>query len=237
MMDFLTTNKTAEMNITNPENYPGYPTQRLILDTTGVDMQGMEIPDGGWTMNALPLPTPQESLNFTQKGYTTDSLGRPLHPWADLLLSSETGGTVTGKGAYWHWGPNATADPIVITTEERPRVLLIKRSDTGAMALPGGFLDGDEDPYVAALRELKEETGLADVSDGRLIYQGPVADLRTTIHAWAETNAYLFTIDEPKEVHGDDDALAADWWYLDELSDKLFGSHANLIKLALDTRN
>lgn len=221
--------------MSRPENYPGYPTERLIIDVDPqAPLQGMEIPDGPWAFHTTPLPSFEQSLHFINAGYQTDSLGRPLHPWAHTLLSSEQGGIVTGKGAYWNWGPNATADPIVITTEARPRILLIQRSDTGALALPGGFVDSAEDPYDTARRELQEETGLTIAADGQLVYSGPVADLRTTLHAWAETSAYVFRIDAPQPVSGNDDALNADWYYVDELPDQLFGSHAMLVQRALE---
>ncbi|MGV9001627.1 MAG: NUDIX domain-containing protein [Candidatus Saccharimonadaceae bacterium] len=217
------------------ENYPGYPTERLVLNLAdGDSLQDIDLPDGPWTFNTIPLPTLEDSLTFIDKGYQTDAIGRPLHPWAHTLLQEENGGVVLGKGAYWRWGPNATADPIVITKEDRPRILLIERSDTGALALPGGFVDGNEPPLVAACREVQEETGLEIAASGTLIYQGPVADLRTTLHAWAETSAYLFTVDKPSPVKGNDDALAADWYFVDELPDKLFGSHAQLVKMAME---
>lgn len=221
--------------VTPPERYPSYPTTRLILDIEpGCSLQDKQFPDGPWTLNTTPLPSPDETLHLQTKGYQTDSLGRPLHPWAQHLLSSEHGGIVTGKGAYWNWGPNPTADPIVITTEKRPRILLIERSDTGVLALPGGFLDGNEPPHDAALRELEEETSLKLSQTGTLIYQGPVSDLRGTLHAWAETSAYLFTVDAPCDVAGNDDALSAKWYFIDELPGTLFGSHALLVEMALN---
>jgi len=217
------------------ENYPGYPEHRF---TRTIDpnqsLQNIELPDGPWTFKNYPLPDLETSLGFINEGYETDSLGRPLHPWARSLLREENGGAVLGKGAYWNWGPNATADPIVITNEPRPQVLLIKRSDTGALALPGGFVDANETPACAALRELEEETGLVLDTAGELVYQGPVADLRTTLHAWAETSAYLFTVDVPSNVRGNDDALNADWYFLDELPTTLFGSHAQLVQRAIE---
>lgn len=218
-----------------PESYPGYPTQRFTLEASDYSsLNGIEIPDGPWVLNNSPLPTHEQIVRFTEMGLAVDSIGRPLHPWADTLLSNEVGGVVVGKGRYWNWGPNKTADPIVITEEARPRLLLITRSDTGALALPGGFVDQAEDPYSAAIRELAEESGLEGVDNGQLIYNGPVADLRTTLNAWAETSAYLFSADTAVEVKGNDDALAADWYYIDELPDTLFGSHAMLVERALE---
>lgn len=217
-----------------PEHYPGYPTTRLHLafDTTA-DLQGIELPDGPWNHKNTPLPTAEEAVGFIAAGYSTDAIGRPLHPWAKELLSDERG-VITGKGAYWNWGPNFTADPIVITTEARPRILLIERSDTGLLALPGGFVDANEEPGTAALREAHEETGIELTTQGQLVYQGPVADLRTTLNAWAETSAYLFTVGEPAIVKGNDDARSADWYFIDELPETLFGSHARLVQLALE---
>lgn len=236
----LSTHETPPMS--GLDHYPGYPTQRFTLDLlNNAELQAIDIPEGPWELNNTPLPAPQETLNFIEKGYRIDSLGRPLHPWAETLLSSENGGMVTGKGKYWHWGPNYTADSIVMTNEFRPRVLLIERSDTQETnlpkyALPGGFVDGNEDPYESALRELEEETGLTGVTGGELIYQAPVKDPRTTLHAWGETSAYVFTVDKPADVEGKDDALKAEWHYLDDLPD-LFGSHAELIAQAVEAKH
>lgn len=217
------------------EIYPGYPTKRFVMDiNTTTDLNGIDIPEGPWVHNNSPLPTHEQTIAFIESGLAVDSIGRPLHPWAENLLSEESGGVVIGKGRYWNWGPNKTADPIVITREARPRLLLITRSDTGALALPGGFVDQGEDPQLAAIRELEEESGLKGVIDGQLIYSGPVADARTTLNAWAETSAYLFTIDKPLEVSGNDDALDANWYYLDEPPNTLFGSHATLVQYALE---
>ena len=178
------------------------------------------------------LPSPEETAAFEAAGYDVDAEGRPLHP----LLGSLDPSTPTGKGAYWNWGPNFTADPIVITNETRPQVLLIERTDTGDLALPGGFVDADErqNPSAAAYRELAEETGLALTSEGVLIYQGVVDDPRATANAWPETSAYLFTVSEPLPVKAGDDARQANWHYVDELPQKLYGSHADLIKQALE---
>jgi len=181
----------------------------------------------------ITLPSLEESAAFIAAGYDIDLEGRPLHP-----NLAELGPLSTGKGAYWGWGPNYTADPVVITTEDRPRILLIHRNDTGELALPGGFVDKDElaDPIVAAYRELKEETGLVLNLPGTLIYQGIVNDPRTTANAWPETSAYAFNLPEPLPVQAGDDAKEAGWYYIDELPDNLYGSHATLIQKALEAQ-
>lgn len=185
-------------------------------------------------MKATVLPTLEETAAFIAAGYTIDAKNRPLHPY----LNDMDPNTPSGKGAYWSWGPNFTADPIVVTAENRPRILLIQRSDTGDLALPGGFVDADEmqEPIHAAYRELAEETGLSLKSEGTLVYQGVVDDPRATANAWPETFAYVFTIPKPLPVRAGDDAREAHWYYVDELPETLYGSHAQLIKKAFEVQ-
>ncbi|HEX6276804.1 MAG TPA: NUDIX domain-containing protein [Polyangiaceae bacterium] len=60
------------------------------------------------------------------------------------------------------------------------RWLLVRRSDTGGWALPGGTLEWGESFRVALERELKEETGAPLQSLGRLVgvYSAPHRDPR-----------------------------------------------------------
>lgn len=51
------------------------------------------------------------------------------------------------------------ATTVVVPDEDR-RVLLIRRSDNGMWALPGGTMDLGESLPETAVREVKEETGL-----------------------------------------------------------------------------
>jgi 8-oxo-dGTP diphosphatase len=51
-------------------------------------------------------------------------------------------------------------------TEGEFKIALVKRKKEpylGMWALPGGFMEGDENLEETALRELKEETGIANV--------------------------------------------------------------------------
>src|SRR3954467_675937 len=67
------------------------------------------------------------------------------------------------KFSYEYPRSSVTVDVVLITREEKPRVLLIRRKHdpfAGAWAIPGGFVDMDEDLETAARRELREETGV-----------------------------------------------------------------------------
>jgi 8-oxo-dGTP pyrophosphatase MutT (NUDIX family) len=48
----------------------------------------------------------------------------------------------------------------VLVVDPQGRILLEKRSDSGMWGLPGGAVDTGESITMAALREVKEETGL-----------------------------------------------------------------------------
>lgn len=69
--------------------------------------------------------------------------------------------------AKWGYGPHYAADAIVVVNETK--MLFIRRGKNpgkGKLALPGGFINPGETPYQAAVRELKEETGLDCVEHG-----------------------------------------------------------------------
>jgi 8-oxo-dGTP diphosphatase len=67
------------------------------------------------------------------------------------------------KYTYEYPRPAVTVDAVIVTREDKPRVLLIRRKHepfAGMWALPGGFVDMDESLERAARRELQEETGV-----------------------------------------------------------------------------
>jgi len=118
--------------------------------------------------------------------------------------------------------PNAalTADVVaLLRTGGEDRVLLVHRGSPpfeGSWALPGGFVDPDEDPQVAALRELGEETGLdlADVALRELgVYGAPGRDPRGRVvsSAWWVRLAGVADGAAAPVVAGGDDAAEAAW--------------------------
>ncbi len=73
----------------------------------------------------------------------------------------------SGPYSYPYPHPAVTTDVVVFTIRDgRLQLLLIRRGGEpfeGHWALPGGFLDIDEDLEFCAKRELEEETGVAGV--------------------------------------------------------------------------
>lgn len=133
---------------------------------------------------------------------------------------------------YKYPRPAVTADCIVITREEEPKVLLIQRANEpykGCWAFPGGFMDMDETTEQCAIRELKEETGL-DVSDIKQI--GCYSKVDRDPRGRTLTVAYLAIIDKPVEVTGLDDAVKAEWFSLSALPQLAF-DHEEIIKDAI----
>ena len=56
-----------------------------------------------------------------------------------------------------------------VVSDQRKRLLLVQRKvapQRGEWCLPGGFMELDETPEAAALRELAEETGLSGTVEG-----------------------------------------------------------------------
>lgn len=225
-------------------NYPGYPSQsERFISELPYFITGIVLPDGPWTVDnhpnqSMPEHAPDAAAQdkLVAAGFKLDAIGRPLHPWFREMVTDPSIGIAMGKGSYWHWGPNHTADNIVLCQDH---VLLVKRRDNGMWALPGGHVDTDEPDTLAAVRELAEETGLLlpENIKGEVTYRGLVVDPRVTAHAWPETTAVRYRLDqELPEVAGQDDAEEAAWFPLDLVvkGGVLFGSHRFLLQTGLE---
>ena len=137
---------------------------------------------------------------------------------------------------YKYPRPAVTADCVVITNEQQPKVLLIQRGNEpfkGCWAFPGGFMDMDETTEHCAVRELKEETGLS-VSDLHQI--GTYSKIDRDPRGRTISVAYLVIIDSPVEVTGQDDATKAEWFPITNLPHLAF-DHFDIMQDALRIYN
>jgi 8-oxo-dGTP diphosphatase len=105
-----------------------------------------------------------------------------------------------------HPQPWIAADCVVFDAKDR--LLLIRRKNPpyqGQYALPGGFVELGETTEQAALRELKEETGIS-AARAKLIgvYSDPTRDPRHHVIGIA----YLVEVGTPAPSAGDDAATA-----------------------------
>ena len=91
------------------------------------------------------------------------------------------------------------------------RLLMIRRGghpSLGCCALPGGFVNPDEDADAAAARELEEETGVTGLPLEQFgCYSAPGRDPR----AWTVSAAYVACISEEVAAQANDDAADARW--------------------------
>ena len=133
---------------------------------------------------------------------------------------------------YEYPRPAVTADCIVVTREDDPKVLLIERGHEpfkGYWAFPGGFLNMDETTEQCAIRELEEETGLKITEIHQI---GAYSKVDRDPRGRTITVAYLAFVDKPLPVKGQDDAAKAQWFSVKELP-KLAFDHENIMMDAL----
>ncbi len=126
--------------------------------------------------------------------------------------------------------PAIAADAAVRRGDE---ILLIQRKFPpmqGAWALPGGFVDRGERPEDAAVRELKEETGLIGHAPTLLMVMGdPSRDPRKHI----VSIVYEIQVDDDADPVAGDDAADAKFWPIKTILDKgiqLAGDHFEIIQ-------
>jgi 8-oxo-dGTP diphosphatase len=139
-----------------------------------------------------------------------------------------------GEHCYEYPRPAVTADVVALTgSGKHTKILLIKRGRPpfqDMWALPGGFAELDEDIEATAQRELKEETGLQNVSVRQIGAFGKVD--RDPRHRTI-TVAYLACLDGEADVKGYDDAADAKWFSVTQLPPLAF-DHAEIIEKGLE---
>jgi ADP-ribose pyrophosphatase YjhB (NUDIX family) len=91
------------------------------------------------------------------------------------------------------------------------KLLMGKRKDDGKWSLPGGRLEGGEDPLEGAMRELKEEAGIDAHSLNYLGSQGVVNEKGETVMV----HAYHLTTGGKVTVKNDPDGEMSKWFWVD----------------------
>lgn len=128
--------------------------------------------------------------------------------------------------------PAVTVDVVVLRhNKEGKEVLLIKRKNEpfrNYWALPGGFIDIDEDLKDAALRELREETGIIADSAKQLFAVGtPGRDPR---HRTISIVYYVKYDEETMQTTAGDDAIETRWFDVTNLPELAFDHNHIIIK-------
>lgn len=124
--------------------------------------------------------------------------------------------------AAWK-NPTPTVDCIVELQGDRI-VLVRRKNEPIGWALPGGFVDEGEPLHAAAIREVREETGLeVDLTEQFFTYSDPARDPRkhtisTVYIGWAEGTP-----------RGSDDAAEAKAFHLDSIPQDLVFDHSTIV--------
>ena len=130
--------------------------------------------------------------------------------------------------------PSVTVDGVIFSLRtEDLQVLLIERGHPpfeGMWAIPGGFVGIDESLETAALREMKEETGVHDVYLEQLYTFGdPDRDPRGRVI----TVAYFALVPAGAvDPQAGTDAAQTGWWSIYDLPPLAF-DHADILAYAL----
>jgi len=141
------------------------------------------------------------------------------------------------KGKYvYDWPrPMVTVDALVFTfSKGKAKVLLINRAKEpfkGKWALPGGFVNIDEELDDAIARELAEETGLTDV---------PLEQMYTFGKCGRDPRGRTITVafmgiatKGRNKIKAGDDAGAARWFDIEKLPKDMAFDHNEVAKFAI----
>ena len=141
------------------------------------------------------------------------------------------------KGKYvYDWPrPMVTVDAAVFTfSGDKARVLLINRGNEpfkGKWALPGGFIDMDEELEDAVVRELEEEAGLTGVRLEQMRTFGTVGrDPRGRMISIAFIG---IATKGQATIRAGDDAAQAQWFDIENLPKDMAFDHDEVVRFAI----
>lgn len=130
-----------------------------------------------------------------------------------------------GKSIQLYANPKPTTD-VIIYDPDRGIVIIRRANIPHGYALPGGFVDEGEQIEHAAIREMREETGLDVRLEGLLgVYSKPDRDPRSH----TVSTVYVGSTLNPEALKAGDDASSAAWHRLDSLPEPIVFDHAKII--------
>lgn len=142
------------------------------------------------------------------------------------------------KGKYiYEWPrPMVTVDAVVFSVSAGgTEVLLIERKNEpfkGQWAVPGGFVEMDEELEDAIARELTEETGLTGV---RLEQFRTFGRCGRDPRGRQITVAFMGTVTEGRDrIRAGDDAAETRWFNIDKLPKNMAFDHKEMVRLAIE---
>jgi len=159
-----------------------------------------------------------------------DGLHIKMQAWYWSLMAEK------GKYIYDWPRPMVTVDAVVFSLSGgSTQVLLVNRGREpykGKWAVPGGFVEIDEELEDAVARELQEETGLTGVR---------LEQMRTFGTVGRDPRGRQITIvfmgiatKEQTKVKAGDDAAKAEWFNIDELPEEMAFDHDEIIKCGIE---
>ena len=141
------------------------------------------------------------------------------------------------KGKYvYDWPrPMVTVDAVVFTkADDKTKVLLINRGKEpfkGKWALPGGFIDMDEELEDAVVRGLEEETGLTGV---RLEQMHTFGTVGRDPRGRQISIAFMGIATKGQDtIRAGDDAAEAQWFDIEKLPKEIAFDHNDVVSFAI----
>jgi len=131
--------------------------------------------------------------------------------------------------------PAVTVDAVIFRkTAGSSEVLLIRRLNEpfkGQWAIPGGFININEELDAAVVRELHEETGIVHHALKQLFTVGTVG--RDPRYRTISVIYFGWFDEQSMQVKAGDDAAAAAWYKLNELPSLAF-DHLDVLKKVME---
>ena len=134
---------------------------------------------------------------------------------------------LTCPECHWVNYENPLPSSAALVRNKKGEVLLVKRGKEpgkGKWALPSGFIEIDETPEKACLRELKEETGL----EGEILRLVGVYSQKSLLYRNVLIIGY--EVEARGNLSPGSDSLKAEFFPLDNLPDIPFSSHKKMIE-------